>query len=321
MNEFYNDITEEEVETLVKDVDKSFAFANNTLISLYLKEIGEYPLLSKDEEIECAIKIKSGLELLENYKNDSLSKDDFDKHNNIISDMEIAKDKMINSNLKYVVAIAKKYSWSSLPFDELIQDGNMGLIKAVEKFDHELGYRFSTYATAWIKQSITRGISKKGSDIKLPTNIYEKLSKVKKCEVQLNFELNRKPTNKEIANKLDIKELEVEELKSYEFTFQSLDSFVKGNDDLTLQGTISDKNNTSPIEYAIIESNKKVIEEAVNKLDGINKEIIAMTYGLYGYKIHTFESIAKKFNLSSERIRQRKNTSLKLLERYLKNKL
>lgn len=321
MENIYEVISIEEVESLIKNVDKSFAYANNTLISLYLKEIGEYPLLTKAEEIDCAIKIKRGIELLEEYKSENSNKTNFEKQNDIISNMELSKDKLINSNLRYVVAIAKKYSWSTLPFDELIQDGNMGLIKAVEKYDYETGNRFSTYATWWIRQSITRGISKKSSDIKLPSNIHEKLSKIKKCEQQLSLILKHKPTNEEISKKIGISKQEVEELKSYDYTFKSLDSFISNNDDLTLQDTICDTNSYSPIEYTIIQKNNKELENAVNKLDGINKEIIAMTYGLYGYDIHTFESIAKKFNLSAERIRQRKNSSLKLLERYLKNKL
>ncbi len=312
MEKFYD----EEIE--LDDIDKLFKFSNNTLISLYLKEIGEYPLLSKEEEIECAIKIRKGLELI---NDSSLSKNEnIEANKDIISQMEIAKDKLINSNLKYVVAIAKKYSWSTLPLDELIQDGNMGLIKAVEKYDYMLGFRFTTYATSWIKQSITKAISKKSSDIRLPSHIYEKLSKVRKCESDLWIELNQKPTNKNIADKLGIDEVEVLELKSYAYTFMSLDSYIAGNEDLTLQSTISD-NSSSPFEDTITQINNKVLEEAVNKLDNINKEVIAMVFGLYGNEVHTLEAISKKLNVSAERIRQRKNNSLNLLERYLTNKL
>lgn len=315
--DFTEDINVEELDVLAKDINYSF---DNNIIKLYLKEIGEYPLLNKDEEVNLSTIIKNGNEIL-NIVNIQDSDIPFDVINQMVSDMEEAKDKIINSNLKLVVSIAKKFSWSNLPLDELIQEGNMGLMVSVDKFDVSKGFRFSTYATFWIRQSIQRAIQTKSKDIRLPSKIQEQMSSIFKVETELTNKLKRKATNEEISLETGLSVGKIEELKSYHFTFKSLDGLVSSSVDITLQETISDTSNENPLENAITLANKELIEEAVSKLGDVNKDVIAMSFGLFGYEIHTLDKIATKFNVSIERIRQRRTSSLQVLRKYLVNKI
>lgn len=247
-------------------------------IKIYLCEIGKYPLLTADEEIELANKIKNG-----------------DKN---------AREKFLNSNLRLVVSIAKKYHCDSLTFLDLVQEGSLGLMQALNKFDVSFGYKFSTYATWWINQYILRAIVDKGSIIRIPTHAYEKNLKYKAMYSKLCATLNREPTNEEIAQELNISKKELEDIIKYDYDITSTNTPVNEVQDSELGDFLpSDEN----IENSIMDS--LLYDELMNlikiaKLDDREKKILLLRNGFINNRAYTLEEIAFMFKLTKERIRQ-----------------
>ncbi|MEI8105364.1 MAG: sigma-70 family RNA polymerase sigma factor [Actinomycetes bacterium] len=257
-------------------------------LRLYLREIGKVPLLTADQEVYLAKRIERG-------------------------DMA-AKRHMTEANLRLVVSIAKGYLGRGLSFLDLIQEGSLGLIRAVEKFDYRRGYKFSTYATWWIRQAVTRAIADKARTIRIPVHMVEKLNKVVHIERQLIQRLGREPNPEEIAEELEIPVEEVREILRMAQQPISLEKPVGEEDDSELGDFVQDDQAESPFDAASLNLRRSVIDAALSSLPDRERRVIELRYGLDGSTPATLEEVGKAFGVTRERIRQIENTTLKKLE-------
>jgi RNA polymerase primary sigma factor len=257
-------------------------------LRLYLRAIGRVSLLTAEQEVMLARRIERG-------------------------DM-LAKEQMIEANLRLVVSIAKSYLGRGLTFLDLIQEGSMGLIRAVEKFDYRRGYKFSTYATWWIRQAVTRAIADKGRTIRIPVHMVEKLNKVVHVERQLIQQLGREPTPDEIAAELDTTVREVRDVLRMAQQPISLEKPVGEEDDSALGDFVEDQTAESPFELAAEHLRRENLRRALAALPEREREVIEMRFGLSGERPYTLEEVGRAFNVTRERIRQIENHTLKKLE-------
>jgi RNA polymerase primary sigma factor len=257
-------------------------------LRLYLRSIGRVDLLSADQEVFLARRIERG-------------------------DME-AKQQMIEANLRLVVSIAKGYLGRGLSFLDLIQEGSLGLIRAVEKFDYRRGYKFSTYATWWIRQAVTRAIADKARTIRIPVHMVEKLNKVVHVERQLVQEFGREPTPEEIAAELQWTAREVKDILRISQLPVSLEKPIGEEEDSELGDFVEDETAESPFELASENLRRENVRRALDALPPREREVIEMRYGLSGQKARTLEEVGRAFGVTRERIRQIENNTLKRLE-------
>ena len=257
-------------------------------LRLYLRSIGKVELLTAREEVALAQRIERG-------------------------DMR-AKQHMIEANLRLVVSIAKGYLGRGLTFLDLIQEGSLGLIRAVEKFDYRRGYKFSTYATWWIRQAVTRAIADKARTIRIPVHMVEKLNKVVHVERQLVQELGREPTPDEIAAELEVTTREVKDILRMAQLPVSLEKPVGDEEDSELGDFLEDKMAESPLDTAIENLRKENVRTALDALPLREREVIEMRFGLKGHQARTLEEVGRAFGVTRERIRQIENNTLKKLE-------
>ena len=253
----------------------------------YLKTIGQVRLLTMEEEQKIAKRISEG-------------------------DPE-AKKELIEANLRLVVSIAKKYVGRGLPLLDLIQEGNIGLMKAVDKFEYEKGFKFSTYATWWIRQAITRAIADQAKTIRVPVHMVETINKVVRARRTLTQELGREPSNKEIAEMLGEDEDRVTEIMSFSQDPVSMEAPVGDEDDSHLGDFVQDSNALSPEENAIAEMRNKQISLAMKDLTDREQEVITLRFGLDGNQPHTLEEVGQMFHVTRERIRQIEAKALRKL--------
>jgi RNA polymerase primary sigma factor len=277
-------------------------------VKLYLREIGKIPLLTAEEEYELAQKIINGTE----------------------KEKKKAKDKMAESNMRLVVSIAKRYSGRGLDFLDLIQEGNTGLLRAVEKFDPDKGFKFSTYATWWIRQAITRAIADQARTIRIPVHMVETINKVLRTQRRLTQELNREPSTEEIAKAMGMEPEKIEYVMKIKQDIASLDASVGRDgedDDSSLGDFIEDEDRISPEDSAATQLLKEQIASILQTLTDREQKIIKMRFGIGGGKSHTLEEVGAEFSVTRERIRQieakalaklRKNKDTKKLHEYLK---
>jgi len=257
-------------------------------LRLYLRSIGRVDLLTAEQEVSLAKRIERG-------------------------DMR-AKQQMIEANLRLVVSIAKSYLGRGLTFLDLIQEGSMGLIRAVEKFDYRRGYKFSTYATWWIRQAVTRAIADKGRTIRIPVHMVEKLNKVVHVERQLVQQLGREPTPEEIAAELETTVREVRDVLRMGQQPVSLEKPIGEEEDSALGDFVEDQTAESPFELASEHLRRENLRRALNALPAREREVIEMRFGLTGERPYTLEEVGRAFNVTRERIRQIENHTLKKLE-------
>ena len=257
-------------------------------LRLYLRSIGRVPLLTAELEVALAKRIERG-------------------------DMK-AKQHMVEANLRLVVSIAKGYLGRGLTFLDLIQEGSLGLIRAVEKFDHRRGYKFSTYATWWIRQAVTRAIADKGRTIRIPVHMVEKLNKVVQVERQLVQSLGREPAPEEIAHHLECTPREVRDILRMSQHPISLERPVGEEDESELGDFVEDENAVSPFELAAENLRRENVRRALAALPQREREVIEMRFGLTGGRPRTLEEVGRAFNVTRERIRQIENHTLKKLE-------
>ena len=283
------DDIEDESEDSIDEED--FAVSESADISdpvrQYLKAIGHVKLLTAEEEQTIAKKITEG-------------------------DQE-AKKKLIEATLRLVVSIAKKYVGRGLPLLDLIQEGNIGLMKAVDKFEYEKGFKFSTYATWWIRQAITRAIADQAKTIRVPVHMVETINKVVRARRSLTQELGREPTNKEIADMLDEDEERIVEIMGFSQDPVSMEAPVGDEDDSHLGDFVQDSNALSPEENAIAEMRRKQIDLAMKDLTEREQEVIVLRFGLDGSQPHTLEEVGQMFHVTRERIRQIEAKALRKL--------
>ncbi len=274
-------------EEMLSDEDITKDVNINDPVRMYLKEIGRISLLSTEEEMEISKRVA-------------------------LDDPE-AKRILAESNLRLVVSIAKRYVGRGLLFLDLIQEGNIGLMKAVEKFDYDKGYKFSTYATWWIRQAITRALADQARTIRVPVHMVETINKMSRVQRQLTLELNREPSEEEIAKKMGVGVDKVREVLKISQEPVSLETPIGEEDDSHLGDFLKDESSLSPEEYTENEILKEEIKEVLMSLQAREQEVLELRFGLLDGTCHTLEEVGKKFNVTRERIRQIEAKALRKL--------
>jgi len=270
------ELTEEEI---IKQSDKFIDDIADDSVRLYLREIGKIPLLNAKEEITLAKKVQAG-----------------DKR---------AKDHMAEANMRLVVSIAKRYVGRGLDLLDLIQEGNTGLLRAVEKFDPDKGFKFSTYATWWIRQAITRAIADQARTIRIPVHMVETINKLLRTHRRMTQELNREPTNEELAKEMEIEVEKVEHIMKIKQDISSLDQSVRDDEEDSVLGDfIEDEDTPAPEESATSQLLREHVDRILTSLSEREQKILRMRFGLVDGKTHTLEEVGREFGVTRERIRQ-----------------
>lgn len=298
------ELEEEEIDDETLNNNQIFDDVSDDSVRLYLREIGKIPLLNAEEELALAQRVVAG--------------------------EKKAKDKMAEANMRLVVSIAKRYSGRGLDFLDLIQEGNTGLLRAVEKFDPDKGFKFSTYATWWIRQAITRAIADQARTIRIPVHMVETINKLLRTQRRMTQELNREPTIEELAKELEMEPEKVEYVIKIKQDITSLDAGVgrDGDEDgeSVLGDFIEDEDGTTPEESAASQLLKEQVQSVLSTLSDREQKIIKMRFGLDNGKSHTLEEVGQEFAVTRERIRQieakalaklRKHKDAKKLHEYL----
>ncbi len=266
----------------------------DTNIGLYLREISQVPLLTPQEEVKLAAQIKRG-----NKK---------------------AREKMIKANLRLVVKIAHDFSNYGLPLLDLVSEGNIGLMKAVERFDPKKGGKLSTYASWWIKQSIKRALANQSKTIRLPVHLVDKIGKIRRVAAQMTEELGREPTNEELAEELGLATAKVAHLKNVAVRPASLDAKINADDDTAFGDLVSDERAEDPFAVLRDKDLREEVGDLLDVLDARERKIIAFRFGLGGGKERTLEEVGRKFGVTRERIRQLQNIALLKMRKALRKR-
>jgi RNA polymerase primary sigma factor len=289
-DEFTDEWVAEEEEEVVEDTSYIDDIADDS-VRLYLREIGKIPLLSAEEELALAQKVVSG-----------------DKK---------AKDQMAEANMRLVVSIAKRYVGRGLDLLDLIQEGNTGLLRAVEKFDPDRGFKFSTYATWWIRQAITRAIADQARTIRIPVHMVETINKLLRTQRRLTQELNREPTNEEIATAMEMEVDKVEHIMKIKQDISSLDASVRDDEEDSVLGDfIEDEDQKTPSESASEQLLKEQVKQILSTLTEREQKILKLRFGLEDGKSHTLEEVGQEFSVTRERIRQIEAKALAKLRKH-----
>ena len=270
----------------LKDMSAPSSVRMNDPVRMYLKEIGRVPLLTADQEIALAKRIEAG--------------------------DEEAKQELAEANLRLVVSIAKRYVGRGMSFLDLIQEGNMGLMKAVDKFDYRLGFKFSTYATWWIRQTITRAIANNSKTIRIPVHMLDKIRMYKKAFSKLSYELGREPLDLEMMDMLKLSKKKLTSIKKAIMS-ESVSLETPVTDDLTISDYIEDDNCKSPESYTELNGMSRDVEELLEFLDEREKNIIIKRFGINEQECQTLEQLGKSMGFSKERIRQLEGEALRKL--------
>ncbi len=292
VEDFTDEWVEEEEEEKIKVEDKVFLddIADDS-VRLYLREIGKIPLLKPDEELKLAYEVVNG--------------------------KKGAKDKMAEANMRLVVSIAKRYVGRGLDLLDLIQEGNTGLLRAVEKFDPDKGFKFSTYATWWIRQAITRAIADQARTIRIPVHMVETINKLLRTQRRLTQELNREPTNEEIAKEMEIDVEKVEHIMKIKQDISSLDASVREDEEDSVLGDfIEDEDTVTPEESATGSLLKEHVKIMLSALSDREQKILKLRFGLEDGRSHTLEEVGQEFNVTRERIRQIEAKALAKLRKH-----
>ncbi len=278
---------EKEEPIILDDAEITKDININDPVRMYLKEIGRISLLSAEEELDLSKRAAAG--------------------------DEMAKNILAESNLRLVVSIAKRYVGRGLLFLDLIQEGNIGLMKAVDKFDYDKGFKFSTYATWWIRQAITRALADQARTIRVPVHMVETINKMARIQRQLTLELNREPTEEEVAKKMGISVEKVREVIKISQDPVSLETPIGEEDDSHLGDFVPDASSMTPEEYATNEILKEEIKSVLETLQEREQEVLELRFGLVDGTSHTLEEVGKRFNVTRERIRQIEAKALRKL--------
>jgi RNA polymerase primary sigma factor len=280
-------------------------------VRMYLQEIGRYPLLTTQQEVELAMQVESGTKALEQLA----AGGDMTPAERIILERQArkadrARQRLVVSNLRLVVSIAKKYVGRGLGLLDLIQEGNLGLIRAVEKFDYRKGFKFSTYATWWIRQSVTRALADQARTIRVPVHMVETINKLAMVQRTLNQDLGREPTIAEIAAELDIESIKVTELRRIAQDPVSLETPIGEEDDATIGDVVPDLGADVPVEEASFRLLQEYLSLALEALNDRERQVLIMRFGLDDGTVRTLEQVGAHFDVTRERVRQIENKAL-----------
>jgi RNA polymerase primary sigma factor len=295
LDDFYHALEELQIEVVDEgpaEPERELAPATREIttdsLQLFLKDIGKVNLLTAAQEVELAKRIERG------------------EHR--------AKQAMVEANLRLVVSIAKKSRNQGLPFLDLIQEGTIGLVRAAEKFDHRKGFKFSTYATWWIRQAVARALADKARTIRMPVHIVEKLNKIVRSERKLRAELGREPTSAEIGADVELGADEVEQIRRSSQAPVSLEKPVGDEEESEFGHFLTDENEPLPEEVAEVELRKATLQRVLGTLSSRERRVLELRYGLNGEHPRTLDEVGRTFNVTRERIRQIENQSLKKLQ-------
>ena len=291
-----DNMTEDEFDLSQIEIDDS--------ISLYLKEIGRVPLLTAAEEVDLAKRMEAGRDSGDRLKDNEVEWEEREQLLWLVRDGRSAQEHLIKANSRLVVSVAKKYVGRGVPFLDLIQEGNIGLIRAVNKFDYCRGYKFSTYATWWIRQAVTRAIADQGRTIRVPVHMYEQINRLTRTSRQLVQELGRDPTTEEIAEELGVTPRKVEHIMRVSQRPLSLEMPVGEEEDSYLGDFIEDEEADSPQDSAGRQILREVIDEIFQSLTPREVRILQLRFGLVDGYNYTLEEVGRKFGVTRERIRQ-----------------
>ncbi|MDE5867851.1 MAG: RNA polymerase sigma factor RpoD [Anaeroplasmataceae bacterium] len=289
-------------------------------VRMYLKDIGKIPLLTLEEETLYARQVVDGniakarLAEIESDDQNTVSVEEYEELLALSEAADEAKDKLVNANLRLVVSIAKRFLGRGLQFLDLIQEGNMGLIKAVDKFDHQKGFKFSTYATWWIRQAITRAVADQARTIRIPVHMVETINKLVRIQRQLVQELSREPTPQEVADKMDISVEKVQQIQKIAQEPISLESPVGEEEDSSLGDFISDPHGLDPYEYTAKMKLRQELDDVLKTLTEREERVLRLRFGLVDGRQRTLEEVGKEFNVTRERIRQIEAKALRKLK-------
>ncbi len=317
--ESLRDLEEEEEEVsgkrddfLERDLELAGKTPTNDPVRMYLKEIGKVPLLTAAEEVDLAKKIEAGekASAILREKGDKLSREETRALRRQERVGQEAKRKLVEANLRLVVSIAKRYVGRGMLFLDLIQEGNLGLIRAVEKFDFRKGYKFSTYATWWIRQAITRAIADQARTIRIPVHMVETINKLIRVQRQLLQELGREPTPEEIAEQMELTPEKVREIIKVSQEPVSLETPIGEEEDSHLGDFIEDADAVVPIDAASFILLQEQLEDVLNSLNEREKEVIRLRFGLTDGHPRTLEEVGREFGVTRERIRQIESKTL-----------
>ena len=311
-----DEIVDIEEEELVDPNTLVDSFSIDDPVRMYLKEIGKVPLLSPEEEIDLAQKMSSGnlaQEQLDSAEEGSLSAEETAQLKALLKEGEKAKQKLAEANLRLVVSIAKRYVGRGMLFLDLIQEGNLGLIRAVEKFDYTKGFKFSTYATWWIRQAITRAIADQARTIRIPVHMVETINKVIRVQRQLLQELGHDPTPEEIAEEMNMPADRVREILKIAQEPVSLETPIGEEEDSHLGDFIQDDNVPVPAEAAAQTLLKEQLDEVLDTLTEREQKVLRLRFGMNDGRARTLEEVGKEFDVTRERIRQIEAKALRKL--------
>jgi len=312
---FKRELKEIEEDLKTKDIDEMVATISAPMqvddpVKLYFNEMGRIRLLTMVEEIDYSRKVQDGLladEKLKACDEKHVIEITPEERKDLDRKVDIgfqARDIMIESNLRLVISVAKKFSKRGLSFQDLIQEGNLGLIKAVNKFDPNKGFRFSTYAHWWIKQAITRAIADQGRTIRIPVHMVETINKLTRTQRKMTQELHREPTSEELAKALGITPEKVQHIQSIAIEPVSLEKPVGEEEDSTMEDFVADHSTENPMEYSISEAYREEIDKVLKTLTPREEKVLRLRFGLTDGKPRTLEEVGKEFGVTRERIRQ-----------------
>jgi RNA polymerase primary sigma factor len=314
LEEVATDVDEDRVRAR-REVDQALKAPTNDPVRMYLKEIGRVALLSAQEEVDLAKRIESGLLASERFEadKDKLTESELTQLSWQQHDGSRAKQHLVEANLRLVVSIAKRYVGRGMAFLDLIQEGNLGLIRAVEKFDYSKGFKFSTYATWWIRQAITRAIADQARTIRIPVHMVETINKLARIQRQLLQDYGREPTAEEIARQMELPPEKVREIQKISQEPVSLETPIGEEEDSNLGDFIEDTEAIIPVERASFRLLQEQLNSVLYTLSGREKEVIEMRFGLRDGQPRTLEDVGKRFGVTRERIRQIESKTLSKL--------
>mgnify|MGYP000426035126 CR=1 FL=1 len=277
---------------------------SDDLLSLYLKEVGRIPLLTPEEEVELARRIERGRAAERRLAQGGLSPEERRRLEEIVADGRAAQEHLILANTRLVISVAKKYAGRGLPLSDLIQEGNIGLIRAVKKFDWRRGHKFSTYATWWIRQAVTRAIADQSRTIRVPVHMGDQINKLMRLQQQLAQELGREPTPEELAEAMGIPRARAEQLLQMARQPLSLETPTDDEEESVLGDFIEDRGTASPAEAVSQQMLREILREALATLSPREARILQLRYGLADGRPYTLEEVGRKLGVTRERVRQ-----------------